>query len=298
MAKIGAVGLGIMGGGMARNLARAGHQVTGWTRSADKTSRELNGVILAGSVGAAVRDADFVLISVTGPEAQHAVIGAAAGDGVLAHAPRGALVLDATTTDPELSRVFADAFADRGVAYADAPVFGSKTEAWDGKLDVMFGGSDADFERAKPLLEAIGKTVTHVGGTGTAMSLKLIGNLMVANQFMSLAEGMALAQRTGVAPETLAHVLDHVDFGSGLLRANARTAAQGDFTAFFQLKDMVKDARLVEDLGRRVGVPMLSASVAAQVLAGAMNAGHGRENVSALVAYVEAQSRTVRDKAA
>jgi 3-hydroxyisobutyrate dehydrogenase-like beta-hydroxyacid dehydrogenase len=291
MAKIGFIGLGIMGGGMARNLAQAGYAVKGWTRSRDHLPDGLEHVTVAASIGDAVRDAEFVVISVTGPEAQRAVIGDANGDGVLTSAPHGAMVLDATTTDPDLSRAFADKFRARGVIYADTPVFGSKTEAWDGKLDVMFGGSESAFKRAEPVLREISKTVTHVGAVGTAMSLKLIGNLMVASQFMSLAEGMALARRTGVKAETLAHMLDNVDFGSGLLQANARSAAKDDFSPFFQLKDMLKDARLAEDLGRRTGVPTLSVSVAAQALAAAVNLGHGGENVSALVAYVEGLSR-------
>jgi len=176
------------------------------------------------------------------------------------------------------------------VVYADTPVFGSKNEAWEGQLDVMFGGGEADFSRAAPVLKAIAKTVTHVGPAGAAMSMKLIGNLMVAAQFMSLAEGMAIARRTGVSAEILARMLDNVDFGSGLLQANARSAARDDFSPFFQLKDMLKDARLAEDLGRAVGVPTLSAAIAAQALQAAVNTGHAHENVSALVAHIEALS--------
>lgn len=292
MARIGFVGLGIMGGGMARNLTNAGHHVRGFTRSG-RAAEGLEKVEMAPSIAAAVDGAEFVFISVTGLQAQHDVIGGPDGDGVLASVGRQALVLDATTTDPEFSRTMHAQFSARGVVYADTPVFGSKTEAWEGKLDVMFGGTEADFSRAAPVLKAIAKTVTHVGPAGTAMCLKLIGNLMVAAQFMSLAEGMALARRTGVRPEVLAHMLDNVDFGSGLLQANARSAAKGDFSPFFQLKDMLKDARLAEDLGRAVGVPTLSAAMAAQTLQAAVNTGHAHENVSALIKHVEALSRSL-----
>jgi 3-hydroxyisobutyrate dehydrogenase len=291
MAKIGVIGLGIMGSGMARNLAKAGHTVTGWTRSRENTPKDLGDVTIANSIADALRDAEFVLISVTGPDAQHAVIGGPDRHGALAHAPKGALVMDATTTDPELSRAFHKQFEERGVVYADTPVFGSKTESWDGKLDVMFGGARQDFDRAETVLNAIAKTVTYVGPAGTAMSMKLIGNAMVASQFMALAEGMAIAKRTGVSPEILAHMLDHVDFGSGLLQNNARSAAKGDYSPFFQLKDMLKDARLAEDLGRRTGVPTLATAAATQALQAAVNTGHANENVSALVAHVEALSR-------
>jgi 3-hydroxyisobutyrate dehydrogenase len=291
MAKIGVIGLGIMGSGMARNLAKAGNQVTGWTRSRQNTPKDLGDVKIADSIAEALRDAAFVLISVTGPDAQHDVIGAADGQAILAHAAKGALVMDATTTDPELSRSFHKQFDERGVVYADTPVFGSKNESWEGKLDVMFGGTRQSFERAEKLLHAIAKTVTYVGPAGAAMSMKLIGNAMVASQFMALAEAMAMAKRTGVSPEILAHMLDNVDFGSGLLQNNARSAAKGDYRPFFQLKDMLKDARLAEDLGRRTGVPTLATAVAAQALQAAVNTGHAHENVSALVAHLESLSR-------
>jgi 3-hydroxyisobutyrate dehydrogenase-like beta-hydroxyacid dehydrogenase len=291
MAKIGVVGLGIMGSGMARNLAKHGHQVTGWTRSRANTPKDLGNVTIAPSIAAALQGAAFILISVTGPEAQRDVIGEAAQQGVLAHIPKGALVLDATTTDPELTVSFHKQFEQAGAVYADTPVFGSKNESWEGKLDVMFGGTTSDFARAEPVLKSIAKTVTHVGPAGTAMNMKLIGNMMVASQFMALAEAMAIACRTGVTPEILAHMLDNVDFGSDLLRNNARSAAKGDYTPFFQLKDMLKDTRLAEDLGRRAGVPMLATAVATQSFQQAVNSGHGRENVSALIAHVEALSQ-------
>lgn len=287
MAAIGFIGLGIMGGGMARNLAHAGHTVKGWSRS--KPSQDLAGVTLAGSIAEAASGAEIVIISVTGPEAQHAVIGG--DDGLLAHVARGVLVLDATTTDSELSAHFHKEFAARGAVYADMPVFGSKNEAWEGKLDVMFGGTGADFARARPLMEAIGKTVTHVGPAGTAICLKLVGNTIVAAEFMALAEGMAMAKRCGINPETLAHMLDVTDFGSGLLQNNARSAAKGDYSAFFQLKDMLKDCQLAGALARRTGVPAPATALAAAAFEAARNTGHGGENVSALVAYVEAQSR-------
>lgn len=289
MAVIGFVGLGIMGGGMARNLARAGHKVQGWSRS--KPKQTLDGVTLVDSIAAAVSGAEFVVVSVTGPEAQHAVFDGA--DGVLAHAAKGVLVLDATTTDSSVSQHFHAAFAAKGIAYADTPVFGSKTEAWDGKLDVLFGGSGADFARAQPVLEKIAKSVTHVGQAGTAICLKLIGNTIVAAEFMALAEGMAMAKRSGVKAEVLAHILDVTDFGSGLLQNNARSAAKGDYNPFFQLKDMAKDCQLAGALARRLGVPAPGTALAAAAFEAARNTGHAAENVSALVAYVEAQSAAV-----
>jgi 3-hydroxyisobutyrate dehydrogenase-like beta-hydroxyacid dehydrogenase len=286
MANIAFIGLGTMGSGMAKNLAQAGHTVRGWNRSPVEAP---NGVHIVASIQEAADDAEFVLISVTGPQAQESVITNEAG--LLECAPRSALIIDATSTDPEITRHFQEAFAEKSVEYVDGPVFGSKNEAAGGELDWLFGGTDAQFQRAKPILDAMSKTVTHVGPVGAAASMKLVGNLMVAAQFLSLAEGLAIARRSGVPDAILPTLLDVVDFGSGLLRANARSAIAGDYTPSFMLKHMLKDAGLAQDLARRAGVPAFGLAAAASTLSAANNTGHGDQNVSALVAWLDENSR-------
>ena len=204
---------------------------------------------------------------------------------------RGALVLDTTSTSPELSQSLYEDFAERGVDYADAPVFGSREEAANGTLDWLFGGTAEQFAQAEPVLRVMSKSVTHVGPVGAAAAMKLAGNLMVAAQFVSLAEGLAIARRAGVPDEVIPKVLDQVDFGSGLLRANARSALAGDFAPFFYLKHMLKDAHLVADLARDQGVPVVGVPAAIASLTAAVNAGYGDDNVSALVAWLQEASR-------
>ena len=289
MARIAFLGLGIMGAGMAQNLAKAGHAVTAWNRTRGNIPGVLEGVTVAGSIAEAADGAEFALIAVTGPEAQRAVI--AAPDGLAAHAPAGCLVIDSTSSDPALAHEFAALLAARGAEYADAPVFGSRDEAAGGTLDWLFGGTGALFARAEPVLRAMSKTVTHIGPLGTASAMKLAGNLMVAAQFVSLAEGLAIARRAGVPDSVIPTVLDAVDFGSGLLRGNARSALAGDWTPFFYAKHMLKDACLVQDLARAMGVPVSGVPAAVAALTATVNAGHGDENVSAVVAWVEASSR-------
>jgi 3-hydroxyisobutyrate dehydrogenase-like beta-hydroxyacid dehydrogenase len=285
MARIGFIGLGIMGSGMARNLAAAGHQVTGWNRTRANVPDGLDRVTITDTIEAAVRDAEFVFISVIGPPAQLDVV--FDDDGLLEHTPEGALVIDTTSTAPDLTRSLYEDFAEHGADYVDAPVFGSRDEAWGGKLDWLFGGTPDQFARAEPLLRAMGKSVTHTGPLGTAAAMKLAGNLMVAAQFISLAEGLAIARRAGVPDEVIPKVLDQVDFGSGLLRANARSALAGDFTPFFYLRHMLKDTHLVADLAREHGVPVAGVPAAIGALTAAVNAGYGDDNASAVVAWLE-----------
>jgi 3-hydroxyisobutyrate dehydrogenase-like beta-hydroxyacid dehydrogenase len=290
MAIIGFIGLGIMGGGMAHNLAAAGHQVTGWNRTSANIPAGLEGVKIAKTIKAAVKDAEFVFISVTGPAAQMDVIFDEGG--LLEHVPEGALVLDATSTSPELSQSLYEDFAEKGAEYVDAPVFGSRDEAASGTLDWLFGGTEEQFARAEPLLKAMSKSVTHIGPVGTAAAMKLVGNLMVAAQFVSLAEGLAIARRAGVPDAVIPKVLDQVDFGSALLRNNAKSALEGDFQPFFYLQHMLKDAHLVADLARDQGVPVVGVPAAVASLTSAVNAGYGDDNVSALVAWLQEASRS------
>ncbi len=285
MARIGFIGLGIMGSGMARNLAKAGHAVAGWNRTPAHLPDGLDGVSVAETAADAVKGAEYVFISITGPDAQMDVM--FDDGGLLENVPPGVMVLDATTTAPSLSQNLFEEFAERDIDYVDAPVFGSREEAWDGRLDWLFGGTEEQFARAEPLLRTMSKTVTHVGPVGTAAAMKLVGNLMVAAQFVSLAEGLAIARRAGVPDDVVPRVLDVVDFGSPLLKANVRTALAGDFEPFFYLKHMLKDVHLAADLARDSGVPVAGLPAAVGMLTQAVNAGYGEENVSALVAWLE-----------
>ena len=285
MARIGFIGLGIMGGGMARNLAKAGHLVTGWNRTRKHVPDGLDGVTVVDELADAVRGAEFVFLSLTGPAAQMDVVFDEGG--LLEHVQPGVMVIDTTSTAPSLTQNLSEEFAEQDAEYVDAPVFGSRDEAWDGRLDWLFGGTEAQFTRAEPLLRPMGKSVTHVGPVGRAAAMKLVGNLMVAAQFASLAEGMAIARRAGVPDEIVPKILDLVDFGSGLLRANARSAVAGDFEPFFYLKHMLKDAHLAADLARDHGVPVSGLPAATAMLTQAVNAGYGDDNVSALVAWLD-----------
>jgi len=287
---IGFLGLGIMGQGMARNLSLKGHDVTAWNRT-NKTglTEKLPKVRLVSTIQEAVTDREIVMISVTGPDAQKDLY--FKDEGVFAHATTGTLILDLTTTDPALAHKLAEQAKERRLEYVDCPVFGSKDEAWNGRLDIVWGGTDQAGKQAEAVFKAIAKSVHHMGDTGTGAAMKLIGNNIVAAEFLALAEGLALARRSGVKLEAVPGVLKEVDYGSGLLVGNATSSIKNDYTPFFHLKNMLKDTRLIGDFAREVSVPVFSGGTAAQVFQAAANQGLGEENVSAVIKHIESLSK-------
>ena len=146
-----------MGRGMARNLLRAGYSVTAWNRTRRPSPPELEGLALAGSIAAAIPGKPIVFVCVTGPDAQRAVF----DEALLDHLGPDVLVIDSTTTDPAVSTRLAQAVATRGSRYLDAPAFGSKAEAWKGRLDFVCGGAEATFREAEPLLRKPAATVAR-----------------------------------------------------------------------------------------------------------------------------------------
>jgi len=288
--KIGFLGLGIMGQGMARNLALKGHDVTAWNRTKKAGLNEkLPTVRLVSTIREAVSDQDVVMISVTGPDAQKNIY--YGDEGVFAHVTPGTLVLDLTTTDPALVHTLAEEAKQQRLEYADCPVFGSKDESWNGKLDIVWGGTDQAGKRAQAVFQAIAKSVHHMGDTGAGAAMKLIGNNIVAAEFVALAEGLALARRSGVKLEAVPAVLKAVDYGSGLLVGNATSSLKNDYAPFFYLEHMLKDARLIADFAREVNVPVYSGGTANQVFQAAVNQGLGKENVSAVIKHIESLSK-------
>ena len=278
MTDIAFLGLGIMGSGMARNLLRSGHAVVGWNRTQRALPDDLAGMEIAGSPAAAASGRDRVVLCLTGPDAQRDVI--LGGDGVLEGVSEGAVVVDSTTTDPRLTQEIADAFMERGARYLDCPVFGSKNEAWEGRLDFVCGGDPEAFATVKPLLETMAATVHYLGPSTAGASMKLVGNLLVAAQMVSLGEALALARKCGLDPDAVMGALDVTDFSSGLIRGVGRASLAGDFSPFFYLKHMLKDARLIEDYARSLAVSVPSTAVTAELFQGAVNQGLGELNAS------------------
>jgi 3-hydroxyisobutyrate dehydrogenase-like beta-hydroxyacid dehydrogenase len=191
-------------------------------------------------------------------------------------------VIDATTTDPKLTRELGEAFAARGIIYLDCPVFGSKDEAWEGRLDFVCGGPQVPFDRVRPLLEPLAATIHYMGESGAGAAMKLVGNLFVAAQLSSIGEGLSLARKAGLDPQAVMGVLDVTDYSSPLIRGVGRNSFAGNYEPYFYLKHMLKDARLIEDFARQLAVPVPATATVAELLQAAVNAGYGELNASAL----------------
>jgi 3-hydroxyisobutyrate dehydrogenase-like beta-hydroxyacid dehydrogenase len=274
------IGLGIMGRGMVRNLLAAGHAVTVWNRTARDLPTDLAKAKTAPSIRTAVEGKSIIFVCLTGPDAQKVTLDGA--DGVFATAAKGAIIADATTTDPHLTKELADLAGKRGLRYLDTPVFGSKNEAWEGKLDFVCGGDKAAFEELKPLLNVMAASVHYMGTSTKGAAAKLVGNLLVAAQLASLGEALAMARKSGLDADALMAYLDVTDFSSPLIRGVGRATLSGNFDPSFYLKHMLKDARLIGAYARSIGVALPASSTTAELYQAAVNKGLGDLNASAL----------------
>lgn len=283
MASVGYLGLGTMGRGMVVNLLAAGHDVTVWNRSPGRAAG-LTGAHEAASVAEAVSGRDVVLACLSDDVAVRAVMLGA--DGALAHVAAPTVVVDMSTISPELSDEEATAFGARGVAFVDAPVFGSRDEASAGGLWVVAGGDEAVFDRVRPVLEAVSETVHHMGGNGAGARMKLVGNAVVAAQLTALGESMTLAKAAGLDLDRVLEVLAVTDFRSPIFDGVGPSVLDDDYTPAFALDLMAKDVGLIRDFGAAVGVEMRGAGQAAETLAAAQAEGLGDENASALIKVI------------
>lgn len=283
MTSIAYLGLGTMGRGMVANLVAAGHDVTVWNRTPGKAA-DLSGVRVETSVAAAVAGADLVMYCLADDGAVEAVV--LDGGGLLASVSSSSTVVDLSTISPELSDREAAAFAEKGVSFLDAPVFGSKGEAAEGGLWVVVGGADDVFDRVRPVLEAISATVHHMGPAGSGARMKLVGNLVVAAQLQALGESLTLARSAGLPLDKVLDVLEVTDFRSPIFDGVGPTVLAGDYSPSFALDLMLKDARLIQSYAGDLKVPLPVVDVVEETLKTAVEKGYGEENASALIKVI------------
>jgi 3-hydroxyisobutyrate dehydrogenase len=237
------IGTGVMGRSMAGHLLRAGHTLHVHTRTKAKAQPLLDaGAHWHDTAGAAAAAADFVITIVGFPADVEATYFGA--DGVLAHARRGAVLIDMTTSSPLLAQRIATAAAANGLAALDAPVSGGDVGAREARLVIMAGGEEAAFARAKPLLELMGKNVLRHGGAGAGQHCKLANQISIASIMMSWCEALTYAQQAGLDP---ARVIESIGGGAAAswsLNHLAPRALRGDFAPGFYVKHFLKDMRL------------------------------------------------------
>ena len=218
-----------------------------------------------------------------------------AGD-LLSGVKAGQIVIDMTTIHPDTTRKEAAAFADKGVRFLDAPVFGSKNEAANGGLWIVAGGEKTLFEEVKPILEVLSETTQYMGGTAQGTAMKLVGNLVVASQIEALGEAMILATKAGLDPVDVLGVLHVTDFKSPIFDGVGGALIERDFSTHFALKLMLKDANLIAQFAQDLNVPIPASAATREVVKAAVNKGWGEENASAFIKQLEDQAGVVVKK--
>jgi 3-hydroxyisobutyrate dehydrogenase/2-hydroxy-3-oxopropionate reductase len=287
MARLGFLGLGLMGYPMARNLLRAGHEVALWSHTAakaDKLAEEAGGRAME-SPKQVAEAADVVFLCVGDTEmATEVILGLG---GVIEGARPGTAVADASTISPKQSRKIGKALKARGVDFLDAPCTGSTPGAQGGTLTFMVGGDPAVFEKVKPLLEPMGKRIYYCGKAGLGLQAKLTQNLILCNIMAAFNEGMVLAVKGGMDPQLMLEILDNSAAKSGLISYKAPFVLRRDFRANFSTKWMHKDIGLMLESGKDLGVPLLLTGLTQQLFQAAISAGHGDDDFCSTINVLE-----------
>jgi 3-hydroxyisobutyrate dehydrogenase-like beta-hydroxyacid dehydrogenase len=272
VSELGFVGLGAMGAGITRRLLAAGHTVHGWNRSREKAEPLVAaGLVLASTPREVAERSEIVFSMVTNTAAVRAV--AEGEDGILAGLGPGKVYVDMSTASPANARALAAQVEERGAAMLDAPVSGSLLTLEQGKLTVMVGGDEAVFERVRPVLEAIGPKVFHVGPNGSAVTIKIASNLSLPVQMLAFSEGVLLAEKSGIPRAKAVEVL------LGTVIASPMVAYRGPFVleqpdeAWFDVNMMQKDLNLALELGRELDVPLPTTAVTNELLTSARALG-------------------------
>ena len=287
MAKLGFLGLGLMGYPMARNLLRAGHEVALWSNTADKARK------LAAEAGGkacstpreVAENADYIFLCVGNTDmAREVILG---NNGVIEGARPGSTVADASTISPTASRKIGEALKAKGVEFLDAPCTGSTPGAEGGTLTFMVGGDQAVFEKTKPFFETMGKRLYYCGAAGMGLQAKLTQNLILCNIAMAFNEGMVLATKGGIEPKLMLDILDNSAAKSGLISYKAPFVLRRDFQANFSTKWMHKDIGLMLESGKDLGVPLPLTGLTEQLFQFALSAGHADEDFCSTIKVLE-----------
>ncbi|RPF25706.1 2-hydroxy-3-oxopropionate reductase [Georgenia muralis] len=284
--KIAFIGLGIMGSPMAVHLQNAGHDVTGYNRSPEKTRALVEaGGTAASSVADAVAGAEVVAVMV--PDSPDVTEVLAGEDGVFANAAPGALVIDFSTIRPDVTAELAEEARDKGFRLLDAPVSGGEAGAQNAALSIMVGGSAEDFAAAQPVFEAVGKTIVHVGPSGSGQTVKAANQLMVAGNIALLAEAVIFLEAYGVDTAAAVKVLGGGLAGSAVLDQKAQKMLDRSFEPGFRIELHHKDLGIVTSAAREAGVVTPLGAVVAQLMASARANGDGSLDHSGLLRVVE-----------
>ena len=283
MAAVGVVGLGNMGRGMALTLQRGGHQVLGFDAlETTRSALAAEGLETATSLAALCATAGTIVLSLPTAAIVEEVV--AGPDGILAHGRPGLLVIDTSTSHPDVTRKLASRLAGRGISMIDAPVSGGPKGAITGTMTMVLGGSDPDVARAMPVLEAMSAKRVHVGPVGAGHVTKIVNNLLCAAHLLTGAEAVRLAQGAGVDPERMLEGINAGSGRSGVTQVNFPTwILNNAFNSGFSMKLMRKDVRLAEQVIGELGLDLPLAADTARIWAGSADVIPDAEDFNRIV---------------
>ncbi len=287
--RVGFIGVGIMGGGMVRNLAAAGLRPRLWNRSPARLAAFLEeGFESAESPAALAAESDVILTCVSDtPDVEEVLLGER---GVLPGARPGSLVIDMSTISPKATVAIGARLAERGVHMLDAPISGGSEGAAKGTLSIMVGGDSEQVARAMPLFRAMGKAITHVGPLGSGQQVKLVNQILVVVTALGVSEALLFAQAGGLDLEKTLEAVGPGAAGSWMLQNRGPQVVKRDFRPGFTIDLQQKDLRLVLEAADQLGVPVLATSLVFQLYRSLQAEGRGGEGNHALVKALERMS--------
>jgi 3-hydroxyisobutyrate dehydrogenase len=287
--RVGFIGLGIMGLGMARNLLKAGFDLTVWNRTTSKAEGLVGeGAKVAGSPADLASECDVIIICVSDTPDVEAVL--LDKDGVLQGVKAGALVVDCSTISPIKTQQFAEALAEKGAYMLDAPISGGSEGAAQGTLSIMVGGDAEQVERAMPFLQAMGKSITHVGANGSGQMVKLVNQILVVHSMLALGEAFLFAQAGGLDLEKTLKAVEGGAAGSWTLSNRGPQVIARDWRPGFMIDLQQKDLRLILEAADELGVPVLGCSTVFHLYRTLQSLDCGAEGNHALVKALENMS--------
>ncbi len=284
--RIAFLGMGLMGVRMAQHLLRAGHSVQCYNRTHSRCEPLVAaGARAFGTPREAAHEADVIVSCVTdGPDVESILLGE---EGAYRGAPPGALMIDMSTIAPAVSISLGTRLSDAGFRFLEAPVTGGTVGAENGTLSIMVGGSQDDFAAAKPILELMGKNITHCGPLGAGQGVKLCNQIMGAMNLLGVCEAMSLAQGLGIDPAILSRALQGGAASSWALQTLAPKISNADWSPGFMVDTQQKDMRLVAQAAEEARVPLPGAALVTQLWRSAQAYGDGAEGIHALFKVLE-----------
>ncbi|MCH7811711.1 MAG: NAD-binding protein [Chloroflexi bacterium] len=279
---IGFIGLGIMGRPMARNLIKAGYPLVVWNRSRPGIDALVADGAAEAESARAVAERSTVVITIVGdaPDVEQVALGER---GILEGGHEGLVHIDMTTIAPATERMIAERYGASGIELLDAPVSGGEQGAIDGTLSIMCGGNREVFDRCRPVLEALGRTIVYCGPTGSGQVVKLCNQVIVGLNNLAMSEALVLAKKAGVEPATMLEAVSAGAASSWALQNLAPRILAGDFSPGFKVTHQQKDLRHALDLAREHSTPLPGTALVHQLFAALEAEGLGEEGTQALV---------------